>query len=313
MVGTATSSATLENTGTLIATNEADIAFSGSNLAAVSFRNHGTFIKTGAGATTDINVPMTNSALVRVESGTLRLQQGSANSGTIEIFTNATLALSGGSHTFESGVAFPGNGQLLIQRPITLLGAINFGDLNVTFDNAATVTGAFGIANGVNGILRVNKTMTFPGDVAIAGRLITGGTTITMTVSGSLSLAAAGTIENPGTVRVAAFNNQGGSIIGNPPVSLANFGGLQIAEVGIGNVAKASFIPAATGSPKTFPMVLECLAAPGRKFVVESSADLFHWTPTAASIEEIAPGVFRATLNAARSDRQFFFRLRALP
>jgi hypothetical protein len=136
------------------------------------FNNEGTFRKTGAGTTTTFNpIGLTSTGPLVLGAGEINLQGGGTLAGPINIGTGGTLRLSGGGFAWNDGLSFAGDGSLIISRPLTLAIAVNLGDLKVTFEGAATVSGLFAISVDAAGEIHVNKTMTFPNDLNIGGLL----------------------------------------------------------------------------------------------------------------------------------------------
>jgi len=68
--------------------------------------NAGLFRTVGAPAVTTVEVPFNNSGTVEVQSGMLSLSGGGANSGVINVFANAALALAA---VYKLGEVFWGN------------------------------------------------------------------------------------------------------------------------------------------------------------------------------------------------------------
>jgi hypothetical protein len=304
----ATAGATLENLGTLNVIDGANIHWNNfSNSRPVSFINAGTFHKSGAGTATDITTPFVNDGAVGVESGVLRIRQDSTHNGLLQIENGAQLVLSDGAHAIGADAAFAGAGALVFQRPLTLLGSMSFGTLNVIFEGGATVSGNFPIANSAGGTITVNKTMTFPGSMTIAGELLVGSASHTVTINGTLTLEATGLINNPGTIRVGEFVDHGGTIEGNPPVLIAAAPFFSIESITI-EEDEGVAAQGAESRNQNRHLVLRWSAVAGGSFALESSNDLAIWTEQPAGIEEVAPGQYRAVLAPAES--KAFLRLR---
>jgi hypothetical protein len=307
-----TEGATLENLGTLNILDGAGVAWSNfSSARPVSFLNTGTFNKSGPETQTEISVPFTNQGAIAVQSGELRVNADSSHIGGLSVSDTGTLRFAGGDHTWAAGINFAGNGSLVLSRPITVTTPINVGQLKVTFDGAATVTGAFTFSNGSGGELHVNKTMTFPGNLTIGGLLRIANSTHTVTVAGTLTLAATGTIDNIGTLRVGAFVNQGGTLVGNAPVVV----GLAANRVRIDTIELLESGLLTPGRPQLSDVlqtfVLTWQAETGAVFAVEISEDLVRWERPSAHVQELASGLYGASLIVPKAGH-YFFRLERL-
>ncbi|HAV65368.1 MAG TPA: hypothetical protein DCY13_23710, partial [Verrucomicrobiales bacterium] len=120
------------------------------------------------------------------------------------------------------------------------------------------------------------KAMTFPGDLNIGGLLRIANSAHVITVNGTLTLANTGTIDNAGTLNVGAFTDQGGTIIGNPPVviglapaGLVSFKAIKMEE-GIRLLAEG-------GAVREVLLIWQSPTAAG--FQIEMSHDLRDWRP----------------------------------
>jgi hypothetical protein len=155
----------------------------------------------------------------------------------------------------------------------------------------------------------VDHNAAMPGSVTVNGTLTVSSASVTLTINGTLTLNAGGVLNNPGTVRVGAFVNNGGTINGNPPVMLSlgptllRIDQLQV----MGQSAGATGLHGDVATGRT--LVLKWRAAPGDRFVVESSQNLQTWAEDAWTIIETSPGTFEATLPADQAGPRFY-RLR---
>ena len=149
------------------------------------------------------------------------------------------------------------------------------------------------------------------GAMTIAGTLTVGGATFTVTINGTLTLETMGTLNNPGTVQVGQFVNNGGTINGNPPVLLSpgqaplRIEGISLTDAGI--EASGPNDVRAAGAERT--VTLKWHATPGDRFVIESTTDLRAWVKLPAVITESSLGSFEAALPAEGADARFY-RLR---
>ncbi len=259
--------------GILEIQGEADFSHNFGTVSAVN--NAGLLRKTGGGVTqfTADRIALNNTGVIEITEGRLRLEGGGSLGGTINVSAGAILSLDNGDYTLSTGVAFLGNGAFEINRPLTLQSAVNLSTLKVTWAGSASVTGAFAISNAPGGELHVNKSMTFPGDMLIGGLLKIATASHTVTIVGTLTLATTGTSDNAGTLRVGAFVDEGGTLIGNPPVviGLAPSGGVSFKEI---KVMKTEPVPAGEGG-RVIRLTWEAATAAG--YVVEMSTDLNEW------------------------------------
>jgi hypothetical protein len=301
-----TGGATLENAGVLNVADGAGIAWNNfSGARPVSFLNSGTFNKSGAETQTDITTPLTHSGSIVVQSGELRLNANSSHTGSLRVERDGVLRFAGGDHTWESGLQFGGPGTMVVSRPVTLTAAVDFGALQVIFDQTATLSGAFSIANTVEGTIVVNKTMTFPGDLLLRGVLRIPNAAHTLTVSGTLTLAASGTIDNSGQLRVGALVDLGGTMLGNPPVVVGL--GPNMVRIDSLEVVDTSRLLTPAGPQLEIQVVLLTWEGPpGAEFALQVSNDLVRWQPQSAAIEEVLSGRYRASLVVPLNSHSFF-------
>ena len=145
-----------------------------------------------------------------------------------------------------------------------------------------------------------------PGSMDIGGTLQLTNSSFTLQISGTLTLEASGTIINPGTIKAAAFVNNGGTITGNVPV-IGPLASVQLQFTGPLHPPPAGAQGLSSGPPRS-GFALSWSADPGRSFVVESSTDLVHWSVTAIPVNEIAPGQYEVDLVPA--SEQGFLRVR---
>jgi hypothetical protein len=296
-----------QSNGVFVANVAGTLAASGGSPV---FNNAGTFVKTNTGTVTISGIAFNNSGGVALGAGAITMNSAATHSGSYNLGAGTALNFTGGTHTFNVGSAFSGTGTVQVQTPIVLATSLNFGTLEVVFLGSATVSGNFLIANTSGGIINVNKTMTFPGSITIGGTLTVGGATSTVTINGTLTLDAAGVLNNPGTVRVAQFVNNGGTINGNPPVLLAPSPSPVVVQIQVMNVPGDGTGPGdvqATGSGRL--VTLKWRATPGDQFIIESSANLQQWTNLPAVITGANSGEFEAIISAVDGNARFY-RLR---
>jgi hypothetical protein len=277
--------------------------------------NEGTVVKgAGTGTTAFANywrppAPLHNRGVVEVRSGTLQLNGTDTHTGSFVVATNATLQLANGTHTLTNGIAFGGLGTVRVQGPLQLGANVDFGTLVVIFEGSASVSGAYAISNAAGGTITFGKSMTVPGSMTIAGTLALASSGLTVTIQGTLTLEATGVVNNPGTLRVGAFADNGGTVNGNAPV-----------EVGLGGKSLQLRLlecvdPSAAGPwtarsvPAVRQVVLTWSGEPAQEFVVEVSGDLQAWQDSPTPPSELAHGRYEARWRLA-PDSQAFFRVR---
>ena len=183
------SSRTLENGGTVlwtgtanisaadtVITNRAGALFAAQNAASFylvsgalsRFDNAGTFQKSGSGTTGFGNsMVLNNYAAVAIQSGTLDLGSGGANSGTITVPAGAALSLSGGTFTSTGGSSITGAGQFTVSgATATFAGFVNLGGTNVFSGGTAEFTGNYICTN--NTLVVAGGTVNFDGTGTVA-------------------------------------------------------------------------------------------------------------------------------------------------
>jgi hypothetical protein len=196
-------------------------SFGRSSAGNVAFNNAGLFIKRNAANTFfDSNVPFnSNGGTVNIEAGTLDFQASGAYSGQFSPSAGGTLRFVSGTHSLNSGASFAGLGTVRFQAPVQLGAAVNLSNVNAVFESSASVSGSFTISNSPGGTITVAKAMTFPGSIDAGGTFVLTSGSLVVSDSGTFTLQSSGTLNNPGTnFSVCSFVNNGGAIIGNPPV-----------------------------------------------------------------------------------------------
>ena len=281
------------------------------------FNNNGTVVKVAGTGTTAFTsayraaAPLHNRGVVEVQGGTLQLNGTGTHSGSFGVATNATLTFGAGTHTLTNGIAFSGLGTVRAQTALQLGANVDFGTLNVLFEGSASVSGAYVMSNADGGTITFAQSMTIPGSMTIAGTLALANSGLTVTINGTLTLEATGVLNNPGTVRVGAFVNNEGTIIGNAPV-----------VVGLGPKALRIITITLTDPPPVSPQSARSTAAPrevvlswfsgrAQRFVVEISNDLLQWREAPTTSVDLDAGTYEARLQLP-SDAQGFFRVRVV-
>ena len=268
-----------------------------------TFDNAGTFLKTGTNQTAISTVPFNNSGALNVSQGSLGLN-GGTNSGSFRIEAGASLALNAGTYSLSPGVNFTGSGtvEVLSSTRLTLASDLNLGTLNIVFRDLPTVTGPFKLSNSAGGTITFNASVTIPGSMEIGGTLAIAATNVTVQISGTLTLAQSATLNNAGTLRVGAFQDNGGTIIGNGPQSI----GLGSQSIRLLNLGFARLDPQSISSS-----TLQWAGTPAAEYKIEVSADLLSWSVLEVPIVELAPGIFQGRLSPdLTSQPRSFLRVR---
>ncbi len=187
---------------------DAGIVGNGGN-AQTRIDNAGLFEKSGGSGTSDIGVTFNNSGTTDVQSGTLRLVDGS-DTGAFTV-NNATLRFSAGTRTLSASASIAGAGTVDVTS-----GVVNHaGTYNIT--GSTTMSGGAGAANltgtvtnlgaltinatsgGTFNLSNTNGTVTVPSFSFLAGTFTGSGT---LSVSGTMSWAD-GTMTGTGTTTAA--------------------------------------------------------------------------------------------------------------
>jgi fibronectin-binding autotransporter adhesin len=216
------------------------IQYSGSGTASLVNDGIITKISSPFPGTTTIGIPLINNGTVDVTYGTtLRLLGDSTNTGSYSIGSQATLELSGGTHSFEGAGNFSANsGTLLLDggtlnfngNPVTIprltmsggtLGGI--GDADIASDGfsewrGGTITGSGTISNyGTMGLAGV--------DLQLKGRTLKNNYSLSLWNS-VLTIGDAGTLHNVGTADLNGTNTI--TYSGSGTASLVNDGVLSV-------------------------------------------------------------------------------------
>jgi hypothetical protein len=112
-----------------------------------TINNAGVFKKSGGAGITNIAWAMNNSGAVSVESGTLSLAAGGADSGLFSVAAGATLSFAGGTHNLNLGTTFSNAGAITITGATVNAAAsivassgqisLSSGTLNITGDHSS--------------------------------------------------------------------------------------------------------------------------------------------------------------------------------
>jgi autotransporter-associated beta strand protein len=133
--------------------------------------NAGTFLKTGAGSTSTLNAPFTNSGQVNIVAGTLALGGGGMSSANISVTSGAGIQFSGGTFTLPPGASISGAGSFTVSAGTpNFAGTVNLGGSNTISGGTATFTGPYICTNNA---LTIGGTANFNGTGVIAPASLT--------------------------------------------------------------------------------------------------------------------------------------------
>jgi hypothetical protein len=235
--------------------------------------------------------------------------------GELAIQDGARLRLDGSNPardlTLDTGSSYTGDGTVQFEGSNRLVMTGNAGLTGGTWDfqGSSSIAGSGLLTVGTNALLHFDHSVTMPGSLTVAGTLTLANAAVTLQVNGSLTLAATGAINNPGTVRAGAFVNQGGTITGNAPVVSGGLG-TQSLRINRITVARGQGIGSGqAGLATQGQVIISWSSAPGLRFVVESGVNCVSWRPESAVILETVPGEYQGTITTAR-DPCRYFRLR---
>ncbi len=205
--------ATFSNTGTFDLQVDEGIAGVGG-----SFSNVGTFRKSGGSGLGIVNVVLNNDGTVEAQSGTLRLQQDGAHSGTFDVFASAALEFYGGDHILDGSATIAGAGDVTfgggtttITGTITSLSGLltlSSGTLNL---NGPTSILAFSLPGP--GILEGSSSLTVTEVMTWTGGTMRGAGTTTIAPEAELILSGgdkylnARKLNNQGTATMSGMGN----------------------------------------------------------------------------------------------------------
>jgi hypothetical protein len=250
--------------------------------------------------------------VVTIESGGGLILAG----GTFFLGTNAELRFVDASAPAEvltvGGGAIPqGDGTIRFQgnNLLVLEANADFGGLKLIFEVTSSIQGNFTLANALGGSVTFNSSTTVPGSMTIAGILTVANPGVTVIVTGTLTLEPTGVLNNPGTIQVGAFVDNGGTINGNPPI-VAGGGSLQLAGPRLEiDLSRSPAVARHQAGRLDGSVRLTWHALAATQFWIETSGNLASWITAQAMILEVRPGQYQATLPLPDSS-PVFFRLR---
>ena len=183
------------------------------------------------------------------------------------------------------------------------------GTLSLNDSSSVTGTGLFTLASAAT--LTLDHTVNMPGSLTATGTVLVANSSVVFTITNKLTLATGGVLNNPGTVQVGVYENDGGTVIGNAPIILGP-AGLVVSNLrlvqgpGVDSRRKSPLDAVGTELLMTWSG-----PAPGNR-VVERSFDLRHWTRVEATPRQISPGRFEARLGPSIAGA-VFYRLCLVP
>jgi len=187
-----------------------------------------------------------------------------------------------------------------------VLGAdITLGIALLSLIDSSSVAGTFFMTVSSGSTLQINHSTTIPGSLRIEGAFVNSSSSATIVISDTLILAAGGTLNNAGTIKVAPgkFIDEGGTIIGNPPqegslsgASLRFLDGESQFVVGIQKLRSAN----------ETTCLISWTSDSGGEFVIESSTDLKNWVSSPSVPIERSAGAYNATVQIPLQDHRFF-------
>jgi hypothetical protein len=280
------------NSGTFTVSGDATIQEFGSGTSMVN--NSGTFKKTSnANKTTIISCQFNNTNQLNISSGTLDIDQGGSNTGTINV--TSTLLFDNGTFSVNSGSALNGAGTYLV----------NGGGAFLTFNldiSLANLTLTAGTVNGPNQ-LTISNQFNWNGSSTMGGSgktVIPNGATMAINGSGvkildtrTLNLAGTGTWSSTADWQIntgATFNNSGSFTI-NTDSNVPNFGSGTASINNSGTFIKIS--PSGSGITQIGP-------------VLNNTGTL---TITSGTLEIAGGGSNTGTINVAANQTLFFDNL----
>lgn len=161
-----------------------------------TFANQGTLTKSGGSGTTYLDLPLTNTGTLNVQSGTLNLAEGGSSSGTVNVSSGAALVLNQNTFTFQDGAQLTGAGtirtsggttEFVGNHTATTTLALTSGNLSVSGNT--TTSGAGSISGGT---YKGPGNLTFGGTLTISGGTLEGAGTLTANggadITGSFNL-----------------------------------------------------------------------------------------------------------------------------
>jgi hypothetical protein len=235
-----------------------------------------------------------------------------SSAGQLQIQTGGQLRLeSAQSVTLLSGSVATGAGTLRFDSStrLDLPSDVTLGISQVNFFANSGIAGSNLLTISAGSLILFDHSSTFSGSVTIDGGLTLNNSSATLTIAGTLTLDQSGVITNAGTVRVGAFVNNGGTIVGNAPVLI---GAGQVAQItSIRLSYSASSIPnSAVAGAGSCQVVLSCRGPVGQRFIIQGSADLRRWSDESAAFTQASSGEIQVTISANPATAHFY-RLRS--
>ncbi|MCC6823649.1 MAG: hypothetical protein IT579_23245 [Verrucomicrobia subdivision 3 bacterium] len=183
----------------------------------------------------------------------------------------------------------------------------------VDFLGSSTIISGSTLTIPSGAAIRFDHGSTNDGPVVVNGTLTLNKASATLRINAALSLNASWKIINAGTISVAEFVNNGGTINGNAPVVLAASLAARLRIEQILQPDPAPNLAAKAGNAVMVSrvVVLKWNASTGGQFRIEATTDLRVWTNLPVVISEPCAGMFQVALPAEDGGSRFY-RLRRL-
>ncbi len=257
------SGATVDNLGMFEIGGDADVSFSGG--APSVFNNAGTIRKTtGTDLTVFSNLPLNNTGLVEVKSGTLRMSNAGTSSGPFILDPNTVLDFAFGNYSFATGSSVTGDGVTRLNGTTTLLD-------DVTFERVELTQSLLG-----PGDLTVSRDMNWS-----SGTMSGGGTT---TIPALATLAL--TTGNGKSLSNRSLHTSGFAALSDGPLFLAN--GSVVDNLGTFEIAGDADVSFGGGAASAFNNVGTLRKISGADLTVFSNVPLNN-----AGLVEVKSGTLR--------------------
>lgn len=211
--------ATLDNQGTMEVRPQSVVGWwNHDSSRPVTFLNEGVFKKVGDGPVF-VTVPMSNTALMQATGAdVIRFDQPSVHSGALSVDLGSAISFFAGAvHEWKSGLALAGEGVIDFNQPMKMTGDILFNRLQIYVTGGGSIQGSVNWINAAEGLFEFDVSTTITGDMLLGGKLVVK-PGVTLTITGTLTVAGTGVVDNQGTIRVGTLNNAaGGTLGGNAP------------------------------------------------------------------------------------------------
>jgi hypothetical protein len=223
----------LDDTGTLtnLASGTITITTDVSADGGGTVGNAGSITKTNTTGTTILGANVVNTGVVQVQGGTIDLDDGGTQAGTVSVASGSTLNFDGGTHAVLAGFGASGPGSFIISGAtvdfdngagsalpnLTLTGGVLGGSGPLAVNGPFVWSGNTGTIGNTGGVT-LDGTSSLDGTTMyLTGRLINGGA-LTWSGTGTYNLDDTGTLTNlaSGTIAITTdVSADGGGTVGN--------------------------------------------------------------------------------------------------